>query len=76
MSPAVVLRQCQRMACGTMTTLPDFDSLWDYNHPAETERRFRELLPVATSSADRSYCAQLLTQIARTLGLQRRFDES
>src|SRR6266498_5625258 len=42
--------------------LPDFDSLWDYNHPDETEQKFRELLPVAEVSGDDSYYAELLTQ--------------
>jgi tetratricopeptide (TPR) repeat protein len=56
--------------------LADFDKLWDYNDPAATERRFREILPAAEKSGDRSYHAQLLTQIARTQGLQDRFDEA
>jgi len=54
----------------------DFDTLWDYNHPNETEVKFRELLPAAESSGDKSYYAQLLTQIARAEGLQRKFDEA
>ena len=54
--------------------LPDFDSMWDYNDPAATEQKFREILPQAERSADRSYHAQLLTQIARTQSLQRQFD--
>jgi tetratricopeptide (TPR) repeat protein len=56
--------------------LPDFDRLWDYDNPAETERRFRELLPQATASGSTAYRAELLTQIARTLGLQQKFDEA
>jgi tetratricopeptide (TPR) repeat protein len=55
---------------------PDFDVLWDYDDPAATERRFRELLPRAEQGADRSWHAQLLTQIARALGLQREFAEA
>jgi tetratricopeptide (TPR) repeat protein len=55
---------------------PDFDSLWDYDDPASTETRLRALLPDAESSADRAYEAELLTQIARTLGLQRKFDSA
>jgi tetratricopeptide (TPR) repeat protein len=55
-----------------VTTLPDFDQLWDYDKPAETEARFRALLP--ESVRDVSYRAQLLTQIARAQGLQRKFD--
>lgn len=53
--------------------LPDFDKLWDYNNPAQTEIEFRKLLPRAEKSRDISYHTQLMTQIARTLGLQRKF---
>lgn len=59
-----------------MDTILDFDTLWNYNDPAGTEQKFRALLPQAEAGDDRSYHAQLLTQIARTLGLQRRFDEA
>ncbi len=52
----------------------DFDDLWDYDDPEATERKFRQLLPSATTDA--SYHAQLLTQIARAQGLQRKFDEA
>lgn len=58
------------------SALPDFDSLWDYDHPAETETKFRELLPTAETSKNLPYHAQLLTQIARTQGLQRKFAEA
>jgi tetratricopeptide (TPR) repeat protein len=51
----------------------DFDALWDYDHPAESERRFRELMPQAQTVADLGYYLELQTQIARTLGLQRNF---
>ncbi len=54
----------------------DFDLLWDYDNPADTERKFRDLLPTAQKSEDRSYYGQLLTQIARTEGLQRKFDDA
>ena len=56
--------------------LPDFDKLWDYDHPDVSERRFRELLPTALDSRDVSYFSQLLTQIARAEGLQRKFDNA
>jgi tetratricopeptide (TPR) repeat protein len=56
--------------------VPDFDRLWDFNQPAETEKRFRALLPQAQNSGDRVYHAELLTQIARTLGLQQKFEEA
>lgn len=58
------------------TNLPDFDALWDYNNPAATEQQFRALLAQAESSGNRDYHAQLLTQLARALGLQRRFAEA
>lgn len=57
-------------------TLPDFDSQWDFTKPAETESRFRAILPQAERSGDRAYLLELKTQIARTLGLQSRFEEA
>jgi tetratricopeptide (TPR) repeat protein len=56
--------------------MPAFDALWDYDHPDVTEQRFRELLPAAEQGDDRSEYAQLLTQIARTQGLQGKFTEA
>lgn len=46
---------------------------WNYSKPAETEVRFREFLAECTTPAEQ---AEVLTQLARTLGLQRRFDEA
>lgn len=56
--------------------LPDFDQLWDYDHPAETEQKFRGLVEAARTSGSVSYYAQLLTQLARTQSLQRKFAEA
>jgi tetratricopeptide (TPR) repeat protein len=56
--------------------LPDIDSLWDYDRPGVTERRFRELLAAALDSRDLPYLKQLLTQIARAEGLQRKFQDA
>ncbi len=56
--------------------LPDFDSMWDYNDPAETEKKFLEILPEARKSGNKDYLARLLTQIARTQGLQMKFDDA
>lgn len=53
-----------------------FDELWDYDDPAASEGRFRDLLPDLVAHGDESQRVQLLTQIARTLGLQRRFDDA
>ena len=52
--------------------LPNFNEWWNFQKPGETEKRFRELLPQA--SGDRDYELQLRTQIARTLGLQGKFE--
>jgi tetratricopeptide (TPR) repeat protein len=54
--------------------LIDFDRLWNFARPDETEARFRELVP--KSEGNTSYHVELLTQIARTQGLQRKFDEA
>lgn len=54
--------------------LPDFDRLWDYSQPVETESQMRGLLPQAEGRP--GYRAALLTQIARAQGLQRRFEEA
>ena len=53
--------------------LPDFDSLWDYSNPAQTEEEFRKILPQFPDGNER---LELLTQIARAQGLQRKFDEA
>lgn len=54
--------------------LPDFDALWDYANPAETRQKFDALVPEAERSANKEYLLQLLTQIARTDSLQRKFE--
>jgi hypothetical protein len=55
-------------------SLPDFDSLWDYNNPYQTETRFREIL--LQFPEDDQRFLELLTQIARARGLQRKFDQA
>ena len=64
------------MSSARADNLPDFDSLWDYNNPAQSEAKFRDLLPVAEKSGDTGYLTELQTQIARTLSLQQKFDEA
>ena len=56
--------------------LPEFDSLWNYDDPAGTEAKFRELLPRAQAAGDSGYLAELLTQIARAQGLQQKFADA
>lgn len=60
----------------TQNILPDFDALWDYNHPAETAVRFQDILPRARRFGDTEYTIELLTQIARTQSLQDNFAEA
>jgi tetratricopeptide (TPR) repeat protein len=54
----------------------DFDALWNYEDPGATEAKFQEILSNARESADASYRAELLTQIARCQGLQRLFEDA
>jgi tetratricopeptide (TPR) repeat protein len=56
--------------------LPDFIKLWNFGNPKETEQKFQEILSIAQTANDPSYVAQLLSQIARTQGLQGKFDEA
>src|SRR5690242_9943799 len=58
---------------GKVSVERDFDGLWDYNDAAGTEKKFRELLPKAPDDA---YRLELNTQIARAMGLQRKFDDA
>lgn len=75
----VWLGDVSRRPEGTETvTVPeseiDFDSWWDYDHPDQSEARFRSLL--AELPAESPIRLELLTQIARAKGLQRRFVEA
>jgi tetratricopeptide (TPR) repeat protein len=54
--------------------LHDFDSLWDYSHPDQTETKFLELLPQFPEEDPARL--ELLTQIARAQGLQREFNDA
>ena len=64
----------ETMAEDTAEALPKFDELWNFRDPAATEAAFRALVPKARESGDKDYLGQLLSQIARTRGLQRDFD--
>jgi tetratricopeptide (TPR) repeat protein len=54
--------------------IPDFDALWDYSHPDKSEEKFRET--VLQIPEDHPAHLELLTQIARAQGLQRKFDKA
>ncbi len=54
----------------------EIDSLWDFQDPAGTEETFRELLAREGKAEDKNYQLIVLTQIARTLSLRRKFAEA
>ncbi|MBI5867110.1 MAG: tetratricopeptide repeat protein [candidate division Zixibacteria bacterium] len=72
----LILGVCVSMNSANAEQKPDFDTLWNYYKPAETEVKFRELLPAARKSGDAGFLVELTTQIARTLGLQQKFAEA
>ncbi|HEX3271596.1 MAG TPA: tetratricopeptide repeat protein [Ktedonobacterales bacterium] len=54
---------------------PDqIDALWNYDHPAESEDAFRRALEALDDQVDVALRLELLTQITRAQGLQRRFE--
>jgi hypothetical protein len=69
-------------ACATLSPTPmtidtgpqDFEPLWNYGQPAESEVRFREALARAEPESEAQL--QLLTQIARTHSLRHNFAEA
>ncbi len=60
----------------TPENLPDMDSLWDFQDPSGSETRFRELAQQPGTGEQPAYLACVLSQLARALGLQRRFTEA
>jgi tetratricopeptide (TPR) repeat protein len=56
--------------------LAELDRLWDFDDPTGSERRFAALTGRARSEDEGRYLAEALTQLARSLGLQGRFDEA
>ncbi|MFN3728613.1 MAG: tetratricopeptide repeat protein [Fimbriimonadaceae bacterium] len=64
--------QVLQLRCMLLADMPEINDLWDFDQPEESERRFRE---AAASTDDLGWRNEVLTQVARALGLQRRFDE-
>jgi tetratricopeptide (TPR) repeat protein len=56
--------------------LPNFVALWNFQDPADTEEKFRALLEEVGENAPADYRLEVMTQIARTLGLRMKFDEA
>src|SRR5579862_7300967 len=67
---AAALKQSAQQKGGKRMTSEEIDSLWDYNEPAKSFQKFQEALASAPGSSD-----EIRTQIARSLGLQRKFEE-
>jgi tetratricopeptide (TPR) repeat protein len=64
------------MTTSTDSGLPDFRPLWDFGNPAESETKFRALLVEVGDGADLGYRLEVETQIARTMGLRKMFEEA
>jgi tetratricopeptide (TPR) repeat protein len=58
-----------------MTGMPALDDLWDYDDPAASEARFRAAIEVALAAGDSAAADEARTQLARSRGLQGRFDD-
>jgi len=56
--------------------LDELDLLWDFGDPAASEARFRAVCPRAREEREGAFEAEVLTQLARAQGLQRRFDDA
>ncbi len=52
--------------------LPEIDKLWDFGDPAASEARFRD----AVADSDGLRKQEAMTQLARALGLQQKYDEA
>jgi tetratricopeptide (TPR) repeat protein len=59
-----------------MSAMADFDKLWNFNDPADSEQKFRAQLESAKKSGDALRELELLTQIARAQGLQQKFNDA
>lgn len=76
---AIFLSSFLTLAWGASTVpqdLPFIDSQWNYRDPAASEANFRALIEQGKEAGDRAYVAQAMTQLARSIGLQRRFEDA
>ena len=56
--------------------LPNWRTMWDFQDPAGTEARFREALSAGEAAGDEEYVLIVTTQLGRTFGLRRLFEEA
>ena len=59
-----------------MTGIPNFHAEWNYQDPAASEARFRALVDSPPEGTTEDGRLAVQTQVARALGLQKRFDEA
>src|SRR5262245_59519683 len=64
------------MSQDSPNALPVIDQLWNYNDPAGSEAKFRDLLAKARAAGNLPYAAEVMTQIARAQGLQQKYAEA
>jgi tetratricopeptide (TPR) repeat protein len=58
------------------TKIENFDDAWNLGDPIKIEQKFSELLPQAEALQNKSIYLQILSQIALTQAMQKRFDEA
>ncbi|MDF1837085.1 MAG: tetratricopeptide repeat protein [Planctomycetota bacterium] len=56
--------------------LPEWRPMWNFGDPAGTEAKFRKALEAGAAAGDKEYVQIVTTQLARTQGLQRKFEEA
>ncbi|MCP5022553.1 MAG: tetratricopeptide repeat protein [bacterium] len=56
--------------------LPNWRAMWNFGDPAGTEEKFREALNEGIAAQDQEYIWVVTTQLARTLGMQRKFADA
>jgi tetratricopeptide (TPR) repeat protein len=56
--------------------LAELDTLWDFDDPAESERRFAVVVDRARVEDHGAHLVEALTQLARAQGLERRFEDA
>lgn len=59
-----------------MSDKTDLSLLWDFGDPVTSESRFRGVLDTPEAQADPAFRVEVLTQIARALGLQSKLEEA
>jgi tetratricopeptide (TPR) repeat protein len=74
--PEMALSQSAPVDLGIASDAGNFDALWDFTNPRESEKAFRALMLDVTGKHDQQWVVQLQTQIARALVMQKKFSEA